>query len=214
MKLAVLGANGRTGRQLVRVALTSGHEVRGGARRIRPALQSAKLEFISCDATSVDDVRRLIRGCDAVISVIGHVRGSAANMQTNAMIAITTAMQLEKISRIISLTGTGVRFPGDHHNVIDDILNKTITIIDPKRVRDGQQHVEVLMNSRLDWSVLRVSKLTPGGISKFQLTASGPTKPFVSRATVALALLQIVERHSFSQAAPMISSSAARAFSN
>ena len=70
------------------------------------------------------------------------------------------------------------------------------------------------MNSRLDWSVLRVSKLTPGGISKFQLTASGPTKPFVSRATVATALLQIIERHSFSQVAPMISPTTAQAFSN
>ena len=56
--------------------------------------------------------------------------------------------------RLISLTGTGVRFPGDKITLIDRILNLSISIIDPKRIKDGKNHVTLLKNSDLDWYVM------------------------------------------------------------
>jgi len=207
MNIAVIAANGRSGQAFVEAATTAGHIVRGGVRRQPGAFKHANLEYISCDATKSEDVGQLIRGCDIVVSLVGHVRGSTATVQSDAMHIAIAAMHAEGVARIISLTGTGVRVAGDDITLIDRILTTAVGLIDPKRIADGRMHVEVLKSSDLDWTVLRVLKLTNGQDSSFKLTEHGPTKTFVSRADVSQALLQIVEQGGYSKALPMISKS-------
>ena len=115
-------------------------------------------------------------------------------------------MQSQHVQRLVSLTGTGVRFAGDRITIADRILNLAITIIDPARIRDGKEHVEMIKKSRLDWTVIRVLKLQDVHPRPFVLSEHGPTKLYVSRKEVAQAVLQVLERHSFSQQAPIIGS--------
>jgi len=205
MNIAVLGANGRSGQAFVEAAAVAGHIVRGGVRRQPGAFRHANLEYISCDATKSEDVGQLIRGCDVVVSLVGHVRGSTATMQSDAMHIAIAAMHAEGVVRLISLTGTGVRIAGDDVTFIDRIMTTAVGLIDPKRIADGRIHVGVLKSSDLDWTVLRVLKLTNRRVSSFKLTEHGPTKTFVSRAEVSEALLQIAEQGGYSKALPMIS---------
>ncbi|MEO8105664.1 MAG: NAD(P)H-binding protein [Candidatus Saccharibacteria bacterium] len=204
MKIAVIAANGRTGRAFVAAALRAGHQVRAGIHTHRSLVATPGLTFIECDATQEAEVTKLILGQDAVVSFIGHSRRSPADVQTNAMKVIVSAMDKLNQKRIISLTGTGVRFPNDKITLTDRILNMSIDIIDPKRVVDGINHVEVLKNSELDWTIIRVLKLTAGRKRQFSLHANGPTKPFVSRQEVAQAVLELLEQHSFIRNAPII----------
>ena len=204
MKIAVVAANGRTGRLFVEEALSAGHYVRAGIRDKNNLQNHPFLTVVPCDATKTTDVIKLLQNQDVVCSFIGHVNASRPDVQAQATKTIVKVMRDLKINRLISLTGTGVRFPGDKITLIDRVLNLGIGIIDPDRVKDGIKHVDVLKNSDLEWTVIRVLKLQNVQPRPFNLMINGPTKPYVSRLEVALAVLQVIEQHSFVREAPII----------
>lgn len=205
MKISVIAANGRTGQEFVQAALRSGHQVRAGIHTCSSLKATPGLSIMECDATQEREVTALIQGQDAVVSFIGHVRLSPADVQTNATKVIVSAMAKLNQKRFVSVTGTGVRFPKDKITLTDRLLNLSIGIIDPKRVADGINHTAVLAHSDLDWTIIRVLKLTNGQMQQFSLRSNGPTKPFVSRQEVAQAVLQVLEQHTFIGMAPIIS---------
>jgi putative NADH-flavin reductase len=204
MKIAVIAANGRTGQAFVQAALKAGHQVRAGVHNSSNIKPVPGLSLIECDATQEDQVTRLIQGQDAVVSFIGHVRGSAPDVQTNAIKVIVATMNKLHQKRLVSLTGSGVRMSNDKITLTDHLLNMGIGMIDPKRVADGKTHAQVLKNSDLDWTIIRVLKLTDGNSGQFTLRPNGPTKSFVSRAEVAQAVLQVLEQYTFIRLAPII----------
>ena len=205
MKIAVIAANGRSGKIFVEEALAAGHTVRAGVYSHNNLDTHPNLTVVKCDATSKSDLRNLVKGQDVVVSLIGHVKGSPEHLQTDTMKALSAAMKAENIKRCVSLTGTGVRFPGDKITLIDRLLNTAISIIDPIRIRDGKDHVAFLQQSQLEWTVLRVLKLQNIKPRAFRLSQNGPTKSIVGRHEVAQAILQLLKTDSFIRQAPMIS---------
>ena len=205
MKIAVIAANGRSGQAFVEAALTAGHSIRAGVRTKSYLKPHPGLTVVECDATNEAQLKNLLSGQEAVASFIGHVKGSEPNVQTIAIQKVVDAMNELGVKRLVSLTGTGVRFPGDKISLIDRFLNLSISIIDPARVKDGENHVEVLKASDLDWTVIRVLKLQNVPPKPFELREHGPTKWYVSRQEVAQAVLQVLEQHSFIKQAPIIS---------
>ena len=209
MNIAVVAANGRSGKAFVEAALSAGHTVRAGVRTPEKNTLSPHplLTIVKCDATVQTDVMTLIVGQDAVVSMIGHVKGSAADVQTKAITHIIYAMQQQAITRLVSLTGTGVRFTGDHITLADRVLNKAIQTSGLPFYGDGVRHVEMMKESGLEWTVIRALLLTNSSPKAFTLKEHGPAKLFVSRKEVALAALQVLEQHSFIRQAPIISRS-------
>ena len=205
MNIAVVAANGGSGKVFVEYALNAGHSVRAGVRGTNTLAPHPNLTVVECDATNSNQVANLIDGQDAVVSFIGHVKGSPAHVQTDAMRTLSTEMHSRGITRLVSLTGTGVRFPGDHITLIDRFLNMGIGIVDPERIQDGKDHVALLQAGTLNWTVIRVLKLQNIAPKPFSLKAGGPTKVMVGREEVALATLQVLENGSFIKAAPIIS---------
>jgi len=205
MNIAVIAANGRSGKAFVDLALAKGHSVRAGVHGHNTLAPHPNLSVIECDATQQTDLSTLLEGQDAVVSFIGHVKGSPDHVQTDAMRALASAMQSAHMTRLVSLTGTGVRFPGDNITVIDRILNTVIALIDPDRIQDGKDHVAFLQQTHLDWTILRVLKLENIPAKPFSLRQSGPTKVMVGRQEVALAALEVLEQESFIRQAPIIS---------
>ena len=205
MKVAVIAANGRSGQAFVEAALTAGHTIRAGVRGKNYLKSHPDLTIVECDATNESQLKNLISGQEAVASFIGHVKGSEPNVQTIAIQHVVNIMNELGIKRLVSLTGSGVRFAGDKISLVDRILNLSISIIDPARVKDGKNHVEVLKVSDLDWTVIRVLKLQNVPPKPFTLREHGPTKWYVGRQEVAQAFLQVLEKHSFIKQAPIIS---------
>ncbi len=205
MKIAVIGASGRTGKIFVVTALAAGHEVVAGVHKNNTLPFNEKLTIITCDAMVESEVERLIIGAEAVVSLIGHVKGTPPNIQTDSTKNLVKAMIAQNITRIVSMTGTGVRFPGDKINLADRFLNFILRIIDPARLKDGIQHAEVLKSSGLNWTILRVLKLQDTSAGRSGLTDNGPTTLYVSRQDVAKAIINILEQNSFVKQAPMIS---------
>ena len=205
MKIAVVAAAGRSGVAFVEAALAGGHEVRAGIRNTNPFREHPNLEVIHCDATHLPEVRTLLASCDAVVSLIGHVKGSPARVQTVGIDIIITVMEELSIKRLVSLTGTGVRFEGDRIGVIDRFANWSIGMIDPQRIADGKEHVALIEASDLDWTIIRVLKLQNIRPKPYVLTEYGPTKLVVGRSEVAQAILEVLTQNSFVKKAPMLS---------
>ena len=205
MRIAVIAADGRSGRAFVETALAAGHTVRAGIRGSSPFTPQPELEFIQCDATNEAQVDELLQASDAVVSLIGHIRGSNRNVQTIATHTVLAVMQKRGIHRIVSLTGTGVRIPKDKYGIIDILANLFIAKIDPARIQDGIAHVKVLQESDADFTIVRVLKLTGGKERPFNLSDHGPAKYLTSRTEVAKAIVECLEDNRYIRAYPVIS---------
>ena len=205
MKIAVIAAQGKSGQAFVHAALNAGHTVRAGVLGKAPFDPHERLEPVQCDAMEAKDVANLIKGCEAVVCLIGHVKGSPHQLQAETMQVIDTCMREAGIKRLVSLTGTGVRIEGDHPSKSDKILNTVLGKIDPDRIADGVAHVQVLRQSSLNWTVVRVLKLTRGKPRKFHLTMHGPAKLLTSRREVAQAILQVLASDDFIHELPIVS---------
>ena len=206
MIIAVIAANGRSGNAFVLQALAAGHTIRAGVRGQSFLPTHPNLITIECDATNPEQVRALIRGSEAVASFIDHVPKSPAMVQTDAMKVLVQVMSEVGLKRMISLTGTGARFLGDTPSLIDRILNIMVTLIDSARMSDGKAHMEVLRASNLDWSIVRVLKLSKGKHNghRVRLSATGPAELLTPRDRVAAAVLQLLETGEFVHQAPII----------
>ncbi|MEO8863248.1 MAG: NAD(P)H-binding protein, partial [Candidatus Saccharimonadales bacterium] len=105
MNIAVIAANGRSGQAFVKAALKAGHQIQAGVHNSSNLKPRAGLTIQACDATLEQDVLKLVEGQDAVVSFIGHVRGSPPNVQTNAIKTVISAMDKLGLKRLVSLTG-------------------------------------------------------------------------------------------------------------
>ena len=203
--VALFGADGRSGRVCVDALLSAGYIVRAGVRS-GTLKERQNLSQHKFDATKLSDVRALVKGSSVIVSLIGHGKNSPKDLQTTAIKNILKATKSGKNIRIISLTGTGVRQPGDTISLIDKILNFSIKLIDPDRISDGIEHANVLRNSSADWSIVRVLKLTKGShLGEPVLTLGGPAEIFTPRARVAAAIVDIIKNDSFHRQSPVVS---------
>jgi putative NADH-flavin reductase len=204
MRLAIIAANGRLGSEVVKAAIEAGHSVTAGVRGAHSLAEHPNLRVMTCDATDARDLEALLRGQDAVVSAIGHVKGSASDVQTVATKIVISIMSKLGIQRFVDVTGTGVRFQGDKITFLDRFLNTGVEMIDHNRMQDGRNHQEVLKASTLEWTTIRVLKLQPVASKPYTLRLHGPTKPFVSRVDVAQAIIEVLEQHSYVRQSPII----------
>lgn len=209
MKICIFGADGRTGIEVLRYAKSKGYEIVAFVYGENSLFATEKnIEIIKGDALNYAQVLRACSsGIDAVVSTLGHIKGSNPRMQTRGMSNIVKAMQESNVRRIISLTGTGARISEDKPSGIDRLLNFMVKKIDPERIADGVEHVQVLQNSNLDWTVVRVLKLTNSQklIRSYALTSGGPVELYTSRKKAARVMVDLLEdKNSFGKM-PVIS---------
>ncbi|MDP5228234.1 MULTISPECIES: NAD(P)H-binding protein [Arthrobacter] len=205
--IAVLAAQGRSGRACVQALLQAGYRVRAGVRSKGTFAPHPLLDEIPCDVLDQGDVARLLDGASAVVSMIGHNRRSSPTVQSTAIrhcLGIIAERQPD--TRLVSLTGTGVRLPGDRIPLLDRAANAAIALVDPKRIADGKEHVRLLQEGPAGFTILRVLKLVNGphhgGV---RLTPHGPAELFTPRARVAAAVVQVLREGSFARQLPVIS---------
>lgn len=158
--IALFGATGKAGRRVVDKALAAGFAVRALVRDpARLTTASPNLTVVVGDVLDAQAVAETVRGSDAVISTIGHVKDSSPTMQTDAMRNIVKAMQAAGVTRLVSLTGGAVPDPHDKPKVPDRILRFLLKRLSPQVLDDAIGHVEVLRSTPLEWTVVRGPRL-------------------------------------------------------
>lgn len=209
MNLAVFGASGRTGIPLVTQALAAGHHVTALVRNpAKFTIRHDCLRTIQGDVLDAAKVAETIKGAEVVISVIGHVKGSPADMQTVATRHMIAAMNTYGVRRIITLTGGGVRDPHDQPTVMDRGIRLLLKLLAGKVLEDGVRHTELVRQSGLMWTVVRGPVLTEGPrTNAYRVGYVGTAgRPQVSREDVADFILKQVTSAEYVNKAPMLGS--------
>lgn len=208
MKLAVLGAAGRTGKPLVEQALQAGHEVVALVRTpSKLAVQNPKLMVIQGDAMNPLDVDKVVQGSDAVISVIGQTKGSPRNTQTVAMTNIIAAMNKYGVKRLVSLTGAGVDDPHDRPKFANHLIKLALKLLSGHVLRDAENHAEAIRKSNLDWVIVRGPRLNEGPhTGNYRIGWVGVnTGSRISRADLADFILKQTTDTTYLRQSPMVS---------
>lgn len=208
MKLAIIGATGRTGQPLVQQALDAGYDVVALVRNPQKlSLQHAHLIIMQGDAMNLADVEKVIQGSDAVLSALGQSKGSPKDMQTVATRNIIVAMQKYGVKRIISLTGAGVAAPQDQPKFVNHLIKFALKTLSSHVLKDAENHAAALEASTLDWTIVRGPMLTEGPFTgKYRVGWVGiNTGTRISRADVADFMLKQVKDTTYVHQLPMIS---------
>jgi putative NADH-flavin reductase len=194
MRIAVLGASGRTGRLVVEQAVERGHQPRPVVRRPAAAVDEA---WAVADGRDVAALTAALRDCDAVAFTIGPTGHSDSRVVTECLAATLQAMAASGVTRIAVVTADGpFADSGDPLSrfVAKPILNRLLR----ESFADFRAAEELLRASDVDWTVIRPSRLTDRPTRRYRARRNASLWFGIktSRAATAAAVLDALEDRS------------------
>lgn len=177
MILAIFGATGQVGKQLVKQALFNGHHVRAFGRNVFTEFNKDEqhLELVKGGVFDEKDVYNTIKGCDAVLSALGGSFDGTDKSRSLGMKNITQQMQKAGVNRIVALGGMGILNFDENTLLIDteDYPKEYIPV--------GEEHrkaFEYLRNSHLSWTfVCSPDIINADATGEFITSANYPPQP-------------------------------------
>lgn len=208
MRIAVLGATGRTGVPVVEKALARGHEVAGLVRTpSKRSLLADDVVVVEGDATDADAVGRLVKGADVVVDLLAPERGGPRDLRRRVVPIVLGAMREHDVDRLVFLTGAGVRVDDDRPGLADRAIVWLMRRIAAEVLADGVEAVALVADSDRDWTVVRAPRLNDG-------TETGQRRAFpgvgmgsstkITRADLAEWLLDEIEQPQWSGRYPVV----------
>ncbi len=189
MKLALFGATGATGRHLLEQALTRGHHVTALARDAASLpTDHPGLTVVLGHIAQPEAVLRVVRGQDAVISVLGVRDGGPVTICSDGARAIIAAMRTAGTRRLIALSAYGAS--ETRHA---SLLIRFVRAVIADKMRDKDAMEALVRDSGLDWTLVRPPILTNGAASGTYRAGAAPRMAAfarIARADVAHFLLR------------------------
>lgn len=212
--LLILGATGRTGAHLLRLALSEGHIVHALVRdRSKVNLSSPNLSLFEGLPTDAERLKKAAFGCEAIISTLNISRISDwpwSKLRTPVNLLSETVREIINLGeqsprRIIITSAWGVNesrqeIPGWFRWLINH------SNIGPAYADHGTQET-LLADSRLDWTAVRpVGLVSLNWNRPTKVSLNGKPKPrlMISRAVVARFLLDQVADKRYIRTCPVI----------
>jgi putative NADH-flavin reductase len=108
MKIAVIGAAGRTGRQVVRQALDRGHEVVAVARSPEKLnVAGDRLTVAAADVHDADALARAVVGADAIVTTYGAAAGrQPTDVYSAGITNVLAAMESGGVRRLAAISAS------------------------------------------------------------------------------------------------------------
>ena len=207
MKLIVFGASGSVGIQLVNQALQQGHDVTAFTRNPEKLkrLSLPNLSIFKGNILDSKDVENAIHNHDAVLCSIGD--GNKGKVRAAGTKNIITAMQTQSIRRLICQTTLGL---GDSRGNLNFAWKYIFFgLLLKKAFQDHQLQEQYLIDSSLDFTIVRPSAFTDGEITRnYNIGFDGKYKKLtlkISRADVADFMLQQLGRNEYLKSTVSIS---------
>ena len=188
MKLFLLGANGRTGREVLRSALDDGDRVTALVRGEDRLADVSHQRLETCVGNPCDSrlLEALLPGHDVVISVLGPRRPSkaASAIDPESAAAIVEAMQRSEVDRLL-VTSSALLFPDA--GLLAGLLRRLV----PGIVQAARGMEERVRASELAWTIVRTGLLTSDRETNCRAAAGALPKGggAISRSAVAQFLL-------------------------
>ena len=164
MRVAVIGASGRTGRTTVAHALAAGYEVVAVVRDPMRAPEGTTVRV--ADARDGAALSAALDGCDAVVSCLGHVPGADdPTILRDGAEVLLEATATAKVSRLVAISAAGAYVQGD--DPLSHYLAKPIVArMFGAAFEDTRAMESLIRASDTQWTLLRPSRLVPGETTK------------------------------------------------
>jgi len=189
MKLFVIGATGRTGREAIQQALARGHHVTAFVRSPESiTLRNERLTVLKGNAIDENQLFKAMQSHDAVLSALGPREVfKPSSLLYDSAFATTRAMKRSGVERLVVLSAAA-HFPG--------IPNRIVSFILRNHMRDSLRMEEVVQASDLDWTIARPPRLTEQDYTTYRSREdAAPKMGFsLSRKAVAAFMLDAIEQ--------------------
>ena len=189
MKLFVIGATGRTGREIVEQALERGHHVTAFVRSPESITsKSERLTVIKGNAMNENELFSAMQNHEAVLSTLGPREVfKPSSMLHDSAVATTHAMNRSGVKRLVVLSAAA-HFPG--------IPNRIASFIMRNHMRDSLTMEQIVQASGLDWTIARPPRLTQEQYTTYRSRESAaPKMSFtLARKAVAAFMLDAIEQ--------------------
>lgn len=157
MKLAIFGATGGTGGELVKQALERGHNVTAFVRNPgQLAALAERITIITGDVHSLADVELAVQGQDAVICALGSRNLKKTMIRAEGTANIIAAMQKHNVKRLFVISAMGV---GESWNSLSLVNKLFFTLLLNSTRQDHAAQEAAVKASGLEWTIVRPSGL-------------------------------------------------------
>lgn len=190
MQIAVVGASGRTGRELVRAASAAGHEVVAVVRD-PSRLPDPPGEVRVADASDVAALTTAFEGVDSVASCLGPVPGESPHVLRDGIATVLAAMDGAGVRRLVAISASGWLVDGDDplsRYVAKPILKRALA----EANADLEAMEKVIRASHVDWTIMRPPRLQDRpGTGRYKARRDGNVRWAwtIARPDLALAIL-------------------------
>jgi putative NADH-flavin reductase len=158
--IAVLGAGGRLGRHVVIEALARGHTVHAAVHRSNPLPAHPRLQVRIADVHHLETIRAAINDASLVVSCLGSAAACPPDIQAAGARNLVTVMEALGLPRLVSVTGSGARMPGETLTGSHRIKRRQMLSGAPHLLADGDEHLATIAASSLTWTIIRVPLMT------------------------------------------------------
>jgi putative NADH-flavin reductase len=196
MRIAVFGATGGTGQELLRQALAAGHQVVALARRPEAvAAQDERLRVVEGDVLRPEDVASAVAGADAVISALGiGMHRHATTVYSAGTGNVIDAMKTAGVRRLLCVSTSSLELPPPRR-ITEFAVSRMLHAILAAPYSDMALMERAVRTSGLDWTLVRAARLTnaaPTGRYRTMVDEKLPGCWSISRADLAGYLLDRV----------------------
>ena len=209
MKVIIFGASGTIGKHLVTQALHEGYAVTAFCRDTQKLneVNHPKLKIEKGDVFNPRDVNNAVQGQDAVCVVLGSGKKRKGTVRSQGTMHIIEAMKKNSVRRLICQTTLGV---GDSHGNLNLFWKYFMFGWFLKEVfLDHVLQENYVVNSGLDWTIVRPSAFTDGLKTKNYAHGFGLEKKNlklkISRSDVADFILKQVQSDTYLCKTPAVS---------
>jgi uncharacterized protein YbjT (DUF2867 family) len=189
MKLFVIGATGRVGREIVKQALVRGYDVTAFIRSPESVtLKNERLTVLKGNVMDENQLFDTMQNHDAVLSALGPREVfKPSSLLHDSALATTRAMQRSGVKRLVILSAAA-HFPG--------VPNRIVSFILRNHMRDSLAMEEIVQGSGRDWTIARPPRLTEEDYLTYRSReGAAPRMSFsLARKAVAAFMLDAIEQ--------------------
>ncbi|MGQ8632000.1 SDR family oxidoreductase [Agrobacterium sp. DKPNP3] len=210
MKIALFGGTGPTGKHIIEEALRRGYALSVYTRdSTKLSAFDGKIEVIVGDLSNREAIRTCIVGADAVISALGpnSLKSCGKRPIMRGVGAIISAMEELNVRRLIQISTAAYRDPNDGFDFKSQAFVLLFKLIVHNAYDDIKATAELVSNSHLDWTLVRIPNLKDGpATGRVKVGWYGKTKlgAKLSRGNLAKFLIDQVTAKEFVRTAPGI----------
>lgn len=189
-KILLLGANGRTGRGILNLALEAGDDVTAVVRSKDKLadIDHPNLNVLAGDVCEPEALQQILPGHDVVISTLGprSPTKAACRIYSDSAVAVVDSMQKCGISRLL-VVSTALLFPSSK------LLDRVLRFIARNNAHNASLMENTILASKLEWTIARVGFLNEKKSEEYRLAEGALPEGSNSIPRAALAHFLITE---------------------